>query len=68
MHVIINHKQNFCGIYVPYDLKETYKDTEEYKDLIARNKTYNICVYVGGEQPLVPILRDLIGLKGVAQQ
>ena len=56
-----NPVNNTLKIWVDNSEKDTYKDVAEYKEAVSYYKnTHRICVLVGGTQPIVPTISNLL--------
>ena len=56
-----NPSNNTLKIWVDNSEKDTYKNETEYKEAVSYFKnTHRICVLVGGTQPIVPTISNLL--------
>ncbi len=62
MQIDINQAKGLCRLWVPGEDKNTYKNSSEYRKAIekCRRLNLNACVYVGGQQPLLPTISTLL--------
>ncbi|MDR0405570.1 MAG: hypothetical protein LBH54_02115 [Clostridiales bacterium] len=62
MLVIPDSRGKVCRIWVDYSERDCYKNSQDYQRAIEeyQQKQYGISVFVGGEQPLLPVITELI--------
>lgn len=62
MHIRINEKEKRCEIWVPNCNSKTYKQSISYQSAVESNRKngYSICVYVGGDLPLISVMDDFL--------
>lgn len=62
MTVKNNHAARRCDIWVAHGERETYTQSPEYREAVrrARAQGYRVCVFVGGEAPLLPGVAALL--------
>lgn len=55
-----------CEIWIPYEDRATYKTSSEYMEKLRQYKAkkYNICVFIGGQEPLLPTITALLDEQG----
>jgi hypothetical protein len=54
-------------IWVPYEEREIYKNTSEYRRAVdaSHSRGYHLTVFVGGETPLLPTITDLLDAQSM---
>ena len=67
MKIIVDSFAKRVQVWVDNSNKESYKNSDEYKNVIKKykNLNYNICVYIGGNEPLLPNISALLDEQGV---
>ena len=62
LYIETNESALRCEIWIDSKHSRTYKCTTAYQEAIQHGKAlgYAICVYVGGEMPLLPVIDDLL--------
>lgn len=62
MHIEKNTETRSCTIWVNKDEKNDYRDSEDYQKAVEESKArgYSLCIYLGGELPLLPIIDEMI--------
>ena len=66
--MIVERSQDTYSVWVDYENRNEYKESQEYKEILAECKALgcSLCIFVGGEMPLVPAMDDLIQRNTVA--
>lgn len=62
MKTSIDHSNHFCQIWVPNSEKASYRKTKEFMSIMekCREQQLRPCVFIGGQQPLVPTISSLL--------
>lgn len=62
MHIETNENTKRCGVWVDNAHSHSYRTDEKFLATVQHCKElgYRVCVYVGGELPLVPVISDLL--------
>lgn len=65
MRFSVNEVEKECVFWVSNTEAETYQQSDEYKKLKDQYnpKKYNVCVFVGGEAPLIPTIKSLLDVN-----
>lgn len=61
----IEHLQKQTNVWIGFDERNHYKQNASYQEAVAESKRkgQSLCVFVGGEQPLLPTIDSLIHAK-----
>ena len=61
MYIEKNIDAQTCTIWIDKEHSQDYKNDVAYKQAIADSKAdgYSICVFVGGDMPLIPVLDEV---------
>lgn len=67
MKIVVDSFAKRVQIWVDNSSKNSYKSSDDYKKVINKykNLNYNICVYIGGNEPLLPNISALLDEQGV---
>lgn len=62
MYIEQNTDTRVCTIWVDQEHVQNYKKDSRYIEAITDSKAkgYAVCVYVGGEMPLLPVIDDML--------
>lgn len=62
MTVKTDHAARRCDIWVAYGERARYRSSPAYREAVrhARARGYRVCVFVGGEAPLLPGVAALL--------
>lgn len=62
MYIENNVNTQLCTIWVEKENELDYKKDERYKEAIkeSKRKGYSVCVYVGGELPIISVIDEAI--------
>ena len=62
MTVKTDHSARRCDIWIAYGDRETYRSSAAYREAVrrARARGYRVCVFLGGEAPLLPGVAALL--------
>lgn len=61
-----DEKARRCEIWVPFEKKESYKESEEYEESVRtyQDRGFCIVVFVGGRKPLLATVAELLEAQG----
>lgn len=67
MKIIVDDRSLRVQIWVDFDKRYSYKNDPDYQKTIKKykNLSYDICVYIGGNEPLLPNISALLDEQGV---
>lgn len=67
MKITVDELAKRVQIWVTYEEKNYYKNSAEYQRTIKKykNQNFDICVYIGGNEPLLPNISALLDEQGV---
>lgn len=63
MNIIVDQRTKRVQIWVDYAQKDNYKQNSDYQAAVKKYKhlSYTICVYIGGNEPILPNITALLG-------
>ncbi len=66
MKILVDINNSKAEIFIGSNDKQSYKECEEYKSAVEKYKSlgYKVCVYVGGQTPLVNDITSLLDNQG----
>ena len=62
MYIETNQSAQQCTIWIDKEHSINYKNDATYQNALKNSKAagYAVCVFVGGDLPLVPVVSDLL--------
>ena len=62
MHIENDTSALQCTIWIDKDHSLNYKNTAIYQEALRNSKAagYTVCVFIGGDLPLIPVVSDLL--------
>lgn len=62
MYINADDSKKICNIWVENSEKETYKNSDMYKETVEKytTKHYAVNVFIGGQKPLLPVVSMLL--------
>lgn len=64
MHIRENETLSICEIWIEKSKSKDYKESKEYKAAVkeAKAKGLSVCVFIGGDSPILPVIDELLNV------